>query len=87
MAAFAGAARPYLHAVDDRDPSGTPWCATSPRFHWSAGWSAAELVATLRRTLPAENLPVELATGVTDLRIVSRTRTGRVATVLLAGRN
>jgi stage II sporulation protein D len=86
-AAFAGAARPYLRSVDDVDASGTPWCATSPRFHWSAGWSAAELAATLRRSLPAENLPVGLAANVTDLRIIDRTRTGRVATLALVGRN
>ncbi|MGH7524440.1 MAG: SpoIID/LytB domain-containing protein [Gemmatimonadales bacterium] len=86
-AAFAGAARPYLHSIDDVDPSGTPWCAGSPRFHWTAGWTAGELAATLRRTLPPENLPTALASGVTDLRIIDRTRTGRVASLALANRN
>jgi len=87
VAAFAGAARPYLRSIDDVDPSGTPWCASSPRFRWSAGWNAAELAATLRRSLPAENLPVAFGSNVTDLRIVDRTRTGRVATLALVGRN
>jgi stage II sporulation protein D len=87
VAAFAGAARPYLRSIDDVDESGTPWCASSPRLHWSAGWSAAELAATLRRSLPAENLPAAFGSNVTDLRIVDRTRTGRVATLALVGRN
>jgi stage II sporulation protein D len=86
-AAFAGASRPYLRSIDDVDEAGTPWCATSPRFHWSTGWKAAELAATLRRSLPGENLPVGLGTNVTDLRIVDRTRTGRVATLAIVGRN
>lgn len=87
VAVFAGAARPYLRSVDDLDPSGTPWCATSPRFHWSAGWSATELAATLRHSLAAEHLPVGRANDLTDLRVVDRTRTGRVATLVLVGRN
>ena len=85
--AFAGAARPYLRSVDDRDEAGTPWCAGSPRFRWSTGWSASELAATLRRTLPAENLPADLAVGITDLRPLGHTRTGRVASLLITGRN
>jgi stage II sporulation protein D len=87
VAAFAGAARPYLRSIDDVDETGTPWCASSPRFRWSTGWNAAELAATLRRSLPAENLPVGLGSNVTDLRIIDRTRTGRVATLALVGRN
>jgi stage II sporulation protein D len=87
VAAFAGADRPYLRSVDDVDPSGTPWCITSPRFHWTTGWSATDLAATLRRTLAAENLPVGRASDLADLGATNRTRTGRVATLALAGRN
>ncbi|MGH7594189.1 MAG: SpoIID/LytB domain-containing protein, partial [Gemmatimonadales bacterium] len=87
VAAFAGADRPYLRSVDDLDPSGIPWCASSPRFHWNTGWSAIALSATLRRTLAAENLPVGRATDLTDLRIIQRTRTGRIAALALIGRN
>ncbi len=87
VAAFAGAARPYLQSVDDVDPSGRPWCASSPRFHWTAGWTAGELAATLRRTLPQENLPTAFAGGITDVRIIDRPRTGRVASLALSSRN
>jgi stage II sporulation protein D len=86
-AAFAGAGRPYLRSIEDRDPSGTPWCATSPRFHWTVGWTASQLAATLRRTLPAENLPRTRAADLRDLRVIDRTATGRIASLELAGRN
>lgn len=86
-AVFAGASRPYLRSIEDRDPTGTPWCATSPRFHWTAGWTASQLAATLRRTLPAENLPVTRAADVGDLRVIDRTATGRIASVELVGRD
>ncbi len=86
VAAFAGADRPYLQSVDDVDPSGTPWCAASPRFRWSAEWSGAALAATLRRTLAAENLSSARSSDLSDIRIVSHTGSGRVATLELAGR-
>ena len=84
-AAFAGADRPYLRSVDDLDPSGTPWCAASPRFRWSAEWSGASLAATLRRTLPAENISAARASDLTDIRIGSHTASGRIATLELSG--
>ncbi|MGH7582132.1 MAG: SpoIID/LytB domain-containing protein, partial [Gemmatimonadales bacterium] len=84
--AFLGADRPYLRAVDDRDPSGTPWCAISPRFHWTTGWSASALSATLRRTLAAEGLPGGRASDLTGIKVTRRTGTGRVASIELIGR-
>jgi stage II sporulation protein D len=86
-AAFAGANRPYLRSIEDRDPAGTPWCVTSPRFHWTAGWTAAQLAATLRRTLPAENLLVARAADLRDVRVIDRTGTGRIASLELVGRD
>jgi stage II sporulation protein D len=86
-AAFAGARRPYLRAVDDLDPNGTPWCAISPRFQWSAGWTASQLATILRRTLTAEGLPGGRAGELTDLRVAAHTASGRVATVEFVGRN
>ncbi len=86
-AAFAGASRPYLRSIEDRDPTGTPWCATSPRFHWTAGWTASQLATTLRRTLPAEHLAVARANDLRDLRVIDRTATGRIASLVLVGRN
>ena len=86
-AAFAGASRPYLHAVDDRDPTGAAWCATSPRYHWKAGWTASQLSTILRRTLAAENLPGARASDIRDIRIATRTANSRVATLDLIGKN
>ena len=86
-AAFAGADRPYLRSVDDHDPAGIAWCAGSPRFRWSESWTRAELSAILRRTLPANNLPVSAATDLTEMRVLARTASGRIATLELAGRS
>jgi stage II sporulation protein D len=86
-AAFSGARRPYLRGVDDRDPSGVPWCAGSPRLNWSATWTATQLATTLRRTLAAENLPGARSADLRSIRITSRSRTGRVASIELAGRD
>ncbi len=86
-AAFAGASRPYLRAVDDRDATGSAWCATSPRYHWKAGWTASQLATILRRTLAAENLPGARASDLRDIRIATHTASSRVATLELVGKN
>ena len=57
-AAFAGAARPYLRSIDDVDD--IRHAVVRQHRHASTGARAgmpAELAATLRRSLPAENLP------------------------------
>ncbi len=86
-AAFAGASRPYLRSVDDHDESGTAWCATSPRFNWKTGWTAAQLATTLRRTLAAEKLPGGRATDLRDVRVGDRDGAGRITTLDLVGKN
>jgi len=87
-AAFAGARRPYLKAIDDTDPStGASWCAISPRYRWTERWTARQLTAVLRASLPANRLPAARATDLTDIRILDRSESGRVATVSLIGRN
>jgi stage II sporulation protein D len=85
-AAFSGASRPYLRSIDDHDPAGVAWCASSPRYRWSETWTRAELSAILKRTLPANNLPGSAATDFTELRVLARTPSGRIATLELAGR-
>ncbi len=84
--AFAGAARPYLRSISDRDGNGTAWCAISPRYRWQEQWSAGQLTAVLRRTLVANGLPVARAADLTELRVLDRTGTGRIAALELAGR-
>ena len=86
-AAFAGAERPYLHAIEDRDAAGVAWCAISPRYQWTSSWTAAEMTATLKRTLPANNLPAVRATDLDGIRVLGRTRSGRIATLELTGRS
>ena len=87
VAVFAGADRPYLRSVDDHDPSGIAYCASSPRFRWSESWTRSELTAILKRTLPANNLPVTAATDLTEMRVLARTASGRIATLELSGRS
>ena len=85
--AFAGASRPYLRSIEDRDETGTPWCAASPRFRWVAGWSGNQLAAVLRRTLPAERMSNARASDLRDIRVIDHTATGRNGSVELIGRN
>lgn len=74
---FAGAGgRPYLRAVEDRAPDGTAWCAGSPRFRWREQWTGAELLTTLRETLPAAVGPG--VSRVEEIAVTSRSGTGRV---------
>ncbi len=84
---FSGASRPYLRSVDDHDPAGIAWCAASPRFRWSESWTRAELTAILKQTLPANNLPANSATDLTEMRVLSRTASGRIAALELSGRS
>jgi stage II sporulation protein D (peptidoglycan lytic transglycosylase) len=84
-AVFAGADRPYLRAVSDLRPDGRPWCDISPRYSWNEHWNAGALRAVLARTLPANALPAARASDLTDVRVASRTASGRVAAIDLVG--
>ena len=86
-AAFAGARHSYLRSVDDRGPSGAAWCATSPRYHWKASWTAGQLAAILRKTLVAERLPGGRVGDLRDVRVDRLTTSGRIASVELIGRS
>lgn len=86
-AAFAGARRPYLKAIDDTDPvTGAAWCAISPRYRWTETWTARQLTAVLRQTLSANGLSAARAGDITDIRVLDHTPSGRVASVELRGR-
>lgn len=82
---FAGAQRPYLRSIRDRNDAGEAWCAISPRFRWRESWSAETLARTLRETLPAAGGTVALASSVQDIRISGRTATGRVDRLEIIG--
>lgn len=77
-AVFSGGARPYLPAGPDLSPDGSAWCAISPRYRWSETWTAAQLAAVLRRTMPAERLPAPAAGQLRDLVVTARGESGRV---------
>ncbi len=86
--AFSGGPQPYLRSVSDRDGSGRPYCALSPRFRWREEWTGEALGQSL-----AANATVSGLRGVSGapsgLEIVSRTASGRVAQleVTAAGRH
>jgi stage II sporulation protein D len=75
---FRGADRPYLRSLPDVADDGTAYCSISPRFRWRETWSGDELRAILRQTLPTLGVSGRDAEQVTDLRVASRTPSGRV---------
>lgn len=76
---FRDADRPYLRSVSDVGSDGLAYCRISPRYQWREEWSGADLLATLRRTLPAVlGMASDRAGEVRDLRVVARTGSGRV---------
>ena len=82
---FRAANRPYLRSIADVAEDGAAYCAISPRFHWREEWSAAALLATLRRTLPeVSGTPAGRVTAVRDVRVAYRTASGRVGELAVA---
>lgn len=82
---FSGAGgRPYLRSVVDHAPDGSAWCAISPRYRWREEWTASELAATLRTTLPAVSGAsadgAELG-RLRDVVVTERGVTGRVTAI------
>ncbi len=71
---------PFLRGSMDRAAGGaTSFCAEARNFRWCYSFSGHALGETLRQTLPALlNVPAESVGQLEDLRIVSRTRSGRV---------
>ena len=79
---FAGADRPYLSSVTDRDGSGEALCRISPRYRWREEWTGEELRGILRQSLP--QVSSATAADVDEVRGVAvdrQTRSGRVAQV------
>jgi len=82
---FRGADRPYLRSVPDLDGSGLAYCSLSPRFHWREEWTGDAVLAVLRRSLPAVvGVPASRVSAVRDVRVVSRTGSGRVGRLAVA---
>lgn len=77
---FRAADRIYLRSVSDIGPDGTVYCSLSPRYRWREEWTGEGLRATLQRTLPAATgTPVARVREVSDVRVIYRTGSGRVA--------
>lgn len=84
-AAFSGADRPYLRSHDDLDPQGVAWCAISPRYRWHEEWTGHAFLTSLKQTLAAERLSTARASDLREIRVLSRTVSGRIATLELSG--
>ena len=71
---------PFLQAVDDANPAtGRPWCEIAPRYRWTARFAPAALRQLAARWLSLYGgAPAGDLGAVTDVRITSRTPTGRV---------
>jgi stage II sporulation protein D len=75
---FRSASRPYLRSIADVGEDGLAYCRISPRYRWREEWTGAAVLATLRRTLPAVlGLAAERVRDVRDVRVVTRTGSGR----------
>jgi stage II sporulation protein D len=82
---FRGADRPYLRSVPDLDGNGVAYCSISPRFRWHEEWTGDALLAMLRRSLPAVlAVPASRVDVVREVRVVSRTPSGRVGQLTIA---
>jgi stage II sporulation protein D len=71
---------PFLHGSLDRAAGGAiSFCAGARNFRWAYSFSGRALGETLRQTLPALlNVKPESVGRLEDLRIIHRTRSGRV---------
>jgi stage II sporulation protein D len=69
---------PYLVSVVDVNPAtGEAYDRSSSRFTWTERWTGPQLVSTLNKTL-ADSLRGRRITRVTDMRVLTRTPSGRV---------
>jgi stage II sporulation protein D len=81
---FSGSAQPYLQSIVDRDPAGQAYCAISPRFRWREEWTGETLGRLIRSGANLGGYGGLGAFEPSDLQIVSRSPSGRVAELLLA---
>ena len=76
---------PISRSVPDVDGDGVAYCSISPRFRWREEWSGDLLLSVLRRSLPAAlAVPAGRVNLVREVRIASRTRSGRVGQLTIA---
>jgi len=78
--AWPADARSYLRSGADQGVGQGDHCALSPQYRWREEWTVAEFAANLGRFGPAQNLvlPAAGVGDVRDVRVDSRSRSGRV---------
>jgi stage II sporulation protein D len=76
----------YLRAVSDTSPAtGRPWCDISPRAQWERRIAAADLSRSLERYGASyTTVPAGAPGSIRDVRVGTRTSSGRAATVVFA---
>ncbi len=75
---------PWLRSRPDSGREGEePYCSKSPQYRWTEIWGAREFLDIVNRTYPALVAPLPLggATRLDDVRVLSRSASGRVAEV------
>lgn len=71
---------PYLQSVADTAPDGEDWGASDPRHVWQVHWTRSELADALAAGLSSYyGSGVARPDGVTEVRVLGRTPSGRVA--------
>ncbi|MBK9409675.1 MAG: SpoIID/LytB domain-containing protein [Gemmatimonadetes bacterium] len=75
---------PYLRGVSDARDGGGAWCDISPRFRWERTFDRRALDDAVSRYVRAHGAGMLAAGGsVREARIEARTRSGRVASLVL----
>jgi stage II sporulation protein D len=75
---------PYLRGVSDARDGGGAWCDISPRFRWERTFDRRALDDAVARYVRAHGAGMLAAGGsVREARIEARTRSGRVASLVL----
>jgi len=85
--AWPAEALPYLVSRADRGAG--DWCAESPQYRWREEWTPAEFMDNVRRFAPAQAivLPASGLGELIDVRVESRSSSGRVWRLRIQGRN
>jgi stage II sporulation protein D len=76
--------QPYLRSVSDEKPGGGAYCDIAPRYRWRTTWTLAQLRDALTNALAAlSGGAVREVQDIEELRILSRTPSGRVGSLRL----
>lgn len=70
----------YLVSLRDASSAGADWCASSPLHRWREEWTPEEFVSDIQRYGPPAGVPMprDGIGALVDVRVASRSRSGRV---------